>query len=126
MKKLFYKFMNFYYRMKFKIKTKHLKVTPRGEYMIKYLIDRYINCTVTEDNEIYESSLRPYIQRHIDKVPDSLLKNVPEILKTNLREYHCIFAYLCSLLLFTKDKQEWLDYITNEKIRDIIIKTIGD
>lgn len=126
MKKLFYKFMNFYYRIKFKIKRKYLKVTPRGEYMIKYLIDRYINCTVSEDNEIYESSLRPYIQRHIDKVPDSLLKNVPEILKTDLREYHCIFAYLCSLLLFTKDKQEWLDYITNEKIRDIIIKTIGD
>lgn len=126
MKKLYYRIMNLYYKIKFKIKARFLKVTPRGEYMIKYLIDRYINCTSSEDNEIYESSLRPYIQRHIDQVPNSLLKNVPEILKTDLREYHCIFAYLCSLLLFTKDKQEWLDYITNEKIRDIIIKTIGE
>ena len=126
MKKFYYRIMNLYYKIKFKIKARFLKVTPRGEYMIKYLIDRYINCTASEDNEIYESSLRPYIQRHIDKVPESLFKNVPEILRSDLKEYHCIFAYLCSLLLFTKDKQEWLNYITNEQIRGLIIKTIGD
>lgn len=126
MKKLYYRIMNLYYKIKFKIRARFFKVTPRGEYMIKYLIDRYINCTSSEDNEIYESNLRPYIQRHIDQVPDSLLKNIPEILKTDLRAYHCIFAYLCSLLLFTKDKQEWLDYIADEKIRGLIIKTIGE
>jgi len=126
MKKLFYKFMNFCYRIKFKLQAKRFKVTPRGEYTIKYLIDRYINCTISEDNESYEKDLRAFIQKHVDKVPDTLLKNAPEILRDDLKEYHCIFAYLCSLLLFTPDRQEWIDYITNTKIRSMIIKTIGE
>ena len=126
MKKFYYKLKFLYFKLKFKIQKNFYTVSPRGEYMIKYLIDRYINCTAQEDNEIYESSLRPYIEKYADKISDKLFKNVPDILINDLKQYHCIFAYLCSLLLFSKDKQEWIDYINNEKIRTLVVETIGD
>ena len=126
MKKIYYKLANLYYTIKFKIQKKFYKVSPRGEYMIKYLIDRYINCTLLETNEVYESTLRLYIQNHIDKIPDTLLKNTSEMLREDIKKYHCVFAYLCSLLLFTENKREWLDYIIDERWRKLIIKIIGD
>ena len=126
MKKIYRKLKILYYKLKFKIQKHFISVTPRGECMIKYLIDRYVNCTLAEPNEVYEESLRSYIQKYINVIPDTLVENVPEALREDLKKYHCIFAYLCSILLFSKDKQGWLDYITHEKIRKLIIETIGD
>ena len=73
MRKLYYKLKFMYFKLKFKIQKKFYTVSPRGEYMIKYLIDRYINCTEQENNEIYESSLRPYVEKHANKISDELL-----------------------------------------------------
>ena len=126
MKKIYYKIVNLYYKIKFKIRRRYMKITPKGEYILKYLIDRYINCTLSENNEIYENYLHSYIEKYKNKIPDTLLKNVPEEFKEDVKEYRCIFAYLCALLLFVEDQKGWLEYITNTKARTIITKMIGD
>ena len=102
-------------------KYKSLEVTPQGQYFMKYIIDFYINETIDEptdryEQQIFELSRRIQLPRTKEKIPEEL--------QPLFLHYHTAIIMLRSFLMMVPNKQEWLDTIIDEGIRQKIATPI--
>ena len=111
-----------YYMWKIKRKFKHLQLTPQGQYFTKYIIDFYINETTDEPVERYEKQITEF-SKHITLPITQQV--VPDELKPFLLHYHAAILMLRSLIVISKNKQEWLDSIKDEDIKKMVSHSIN-
>ena len=110
-----------YYQWKLRRKYKHMQLTPQGQYFIKYIIDFYINETIDEPTERYEQQITNFSKRI--SLPQTV-NPVPEALKEPLLHYHAAIIMLKSYLMVCNNKEEWLNTIQDEQIKNMISNTI--
>lgn len=106
-----------YYMWKLKQKYKHLRLTPQGEYFIKYIIDYYINETTTEPIDRYEAQITALSEKI--KLP-ATEKPIPDDLKPGFLHYHAAILTLRGLLFTSEHRNEWLQSINDSEIKAMI------
>lgn len=106
-----------YYMWKFKRKYKHIQLTPQGQYFIKYIIDYYINETTDEPIERYEKQITD-VSKHVTLPPTHEV--ISELLKPALLHYHTAIVMLRTFLMVSPNKEEWLNNIQDEEIKEMI------
>ena len=110
-----------YYHWKVKRRYRHAQLTPQGQYLVKYIIDYYINETTTEPIQHYEEKITNFSE-HIS-VPKTATP-IPKDLMPQFLHYHAAMIMLKAFLFASPNKQEWLDTIQDEHIRNQISDVI--
>ena len=118
--------------LKVKLKKRHLQINPRGEYLIKYLIDVYVNNPREDKDERYEATIN-HIEENTskrsnpvyDKIKEQIKENITEEDEKNIKHFSYAVLLLLSLLsLSAADRREsWLAYINDEERRDFFKNT---
>lgn len=113
-----------FYKIRTKLRMRNVAIAPHGEYFIKYLIDRYINESIIDDDEKYEQVITTLVEKQsfeqFDKIFDKL--STPEF-----HRLHTIMVTLSTLLMCCdkEQREKWLDYMEDNFIKQKIKETIG-
>ena len=106
-----------YYDWKLKQKYKHLQLTPQSQYLMKYIIDYYLNETTDQQIDRYEAQITALASRiNMPKTE----KAIPEELKPAFLHMHAAIITLRTLLIMCPNKEEWLNNINDLEMRQMI------
>ena len=115
--KLFKRIRNKIFNLWFRFKYRNMSFTPQGELFIKYLIDYYINFSTDIPIERFENLINKYKEKN--KIAPALFKHLNDIGEDMEKALHfdTVFKILVGLLMVSKDRVKWIEYINDEDAR---------
>lgn len=123
--KIFYKIRNKIFKFLLYFKYRKNNISPQGEQFIKYIIDFYINCSIDEPTEWFENIITQ--KEAINHTSEQFLERLDvktEEERKNAIHYDTAMKLLIGMLIISKDKEKWLQYINDPKIVDLLISII--